>query len=383
MKSEMKIMKVLVTGATGRVGGNLIRVLTKKGYDVKAFTLPGDKAMDKIVKFGVELCEGDLRKLEDCVRAVKEVEAIVHLGAYFPQRGLDKETAERTPEEVTRITFDVNVAGTFNLLEATVGYCKGCKRFVFASSEGVYPEWIPAYLPIDERHPRRPVGHMYLLSKLLGEELVLGYHHQYGVPTVVCRFGSIIGAGEILDPRYNNSLYHFSRLEFWLEGLKQLKEKSEETERAIKELEKEVKDGEKLIIPYRKSDGKPMQRHLVDVRDIVQGLLLALEKKEAIGETFNLSGPPPSDFEELVPHMSKLLGIPYIKMVMPEDVSKFLWTGVIPYYAISSGKARYLIGYKPKYTMIDMVNSAVAFRKGEDIGVLERSQPRVPPRLYQ
>lgn len=33
--------------------------------------------------------------------------------------------------------------------------------------------------------------------------------------------------------------------------------------------------------------------------------------------------------------------------------------------------------------MIDMVNSAVAFRKGEDIGVLERSQPRVPPRLYQ
>ena len=374
-------VKVLVTGATGRVGGNLIKELTEKGYEIKAFTLPSDKAEEKILKFGVELCEGDLRKSDDCARACRDIDAIIHLGAYFPQSGLDKETAERTAEEITRITFDVNVLGTFNLLEASVRYCKRCKRFVFASSEGVYPEWLPVYLPIDERHPCRPTGHMYLISKLLGEDLVLGYHRQYGLPVVICRFGSIIGAGEILDPRYNNSLYHFSHANFWLNGLRQLKEKSEEAERAIERLEKEAKDDEKLIIPYRKTDGKPLQRHLVDVRDIVQGVLLALEKKEAIGEVFNLSGPLPSDLEQLVLHMSKLLGVAYTKMVMPEDVSRFLWTGVIPYYAISSEKARYLLGYKPRYTMIDMVDSAIAFQKGEDIGVLERLQPKIPPRL--
>lgn len=378
-------MKILVTGATGRVGGNLVKVLAEKDYKIKAFTLHGDKAVNKIQKYVVEFCEGDLRNFDDCVRAVKDVDAIIHLGAYFPQRGLDKETAERTSEEITRITFDVNVLGTFNLLEATVRYCKGCERFIFASSEGVYPEFRPVYLPIDERHPRRPVG-MYLLSKLLGEEMTLSYYRQSGLPIVILRFGSIIGAGEMLDQRYVNSPVRYFYVDFWLNGLKRLKERSTEVERTIKELEKAVKDGKRLIIPYRKKDGKPFQRHLVDVRDIVQGIVLALEKKEAVGEIFNLGGPPPNSFEELIPYLSKALNIPYVKIVMPDEVSQFSWdyigwTKGIPYLAISSEKARYLIGYRPRWTMIDMLDSAIAFQRGKDIGVLERLQPKVPPKF--
>ena len=71
-------MQVLVTGGTGRIGGNLAKALIDRGYDVRVLALPGDKASEKVKNMGAEVVEGDLRSLDDCVAAVKGIDAIYH-----------------------------------------------------------------------------------------------------------------------------------------------------------------------------------------------------------------------------------------------------------------------------------------------------------------
>jgi len=70
-------MKILVTGATGRVGANLVKALLEKGHQVRAFIYPGDASrMAKLDTYDVERIEGDLRNEDDLSKAVEGTEVI-------------------------------------------------------------------------------------------------------------------------------------------------------------------------------------------------------------------------------------------------------------------------------------------------------------------
>lgn len=353
-------MEVLVTGATGRVGGNMVKGLREKGYEVRAMAMPNDRAAFKVIQFGAKIVEGDLRNYEDCVKAVKDVDGVIHLGAYMPNV-LNVDDV-RGVEERVRTLFDVNVGGTFNILEAVARHAKGCKRFVFASTGAVYPEGRHRYTPIDEYHPRYPVG-MYAYSKLAGEELCWTYQREYGIPSVVCRFAYVIGAGEILNKYYYPG--------FWatriLDQLKKMKEMTPEISNAINALEKEMK-GEDCLVIGLDSKGRGYKTSIVDVRDLVHGILLTLEKESAIGETFNLAGPAPIYFPEIVPYISKKTGIPYVTVTLPWEQRNC---------ELSIAKAKSLLGYNPQYDAFKMVDSAILFQKGLDTTIVERLQPKV------
>jgi len=118
-------------------------------------------------KSGVGFVRADILWLSQVVDAIRGQDAIVHLAA-IPHPLNDP------PQRV----FEVNVMGTFNVLQAA--HEEGVRRVVFASSDSTLglcfgaPDRVPHYLPIDECHPLEPED-PYGLSKLIGEEICRAY----------------------------------------------------------------------------------------------------------------------------------------------------------------------------------------------------------------
>ncbi len=164
--------RVLVTGGSGRAGRLVVAELQSHGYEVRNFDTAAPSAAM------CEFVQGDLTKLEDVERALAGMEAVCHVA------GIPKDTGEAVK------IFDVNVRGTFNVLEAAARL--GVKKVVFASSivvYGVRQGRPPRYLPIDEEHECAPAT-TYAMSKLIGEILCRGYSIRYGMSTVCLRLGN-------------------------------------------------------------------------------------------------------------------------------------------------------------------------------------------------
>lgn len=157
--SKAKKKKVLVTGANGFIGSNLCKSLTQGGYHV------------------VDLGKTDIRDFKEISKILKKHKpyGVFHMAAILPSGE-------------NRVFFDVNVKGTFNLLEA----CRlsGVRKFIYSSSMSVYGKDIK-YLPVDEKHPINPYD-FYSLTKFLGEELV----KLYNFDSVILRYSGVYGPGK-------------------------------------------------------------------------------------------------------------------------------------------------------------------------------------------
>ena len=171
-------MKVLVSGAAGFIGRWVVADLLERGHTVFPVDnlVAGDPA--NLAEFVAQprmrpLEVGDVRDPVACRRWADEVDAIAHLAASISVQDSIDDPAT---------TFDNDVVGTFNLLEAARS---AGTRFLFMSTCMVYDR---AARPsgIDEDHPTKPAS-PYAASKLAGEALTLSYHHAYGLPTTVIR----------------------------------------------------------------------------------------------------------------------------------------------------------------------------------------------------
>ena len=186
-------MKILVTGGTGRIGANLVVRLLDRGHSIRSFVYPADASRARKLDAydGVETVYGDLRNYDDVRRAVAGVDAIYHLAAAF-----------QGPFNA-REYLDINAMGTLNLLECIREDLPDLQRFVYASTEGVY--WDARVngryfeVPISEDMVGNYPNMSYLMTKWLGEELAMVYHYQYGVPTCVMRFSTVIEPSEFLN----------------------------------------------------------------------------------------------------------------------------------------------------------------------------------------
>ena len=322
-------MSILITGITGRIGANLARALVKRGHSVRGLVWPRDPRVDKLDGLGVELVSGSLTSPEDVQGAVKGASAVYHLGAAFQGGGPFSETDY----------FEINVRGTFNMLEAARAQDPP-PRFIFAGTDAVYEKYVPGGLidPIrEDRTPRRCRG-WYALSKSLGEELCTGYWLTFELPVVVLRFCMVFGAGEILDfPQFR------------LSGLKGRPEF------------KGMWQGAERLVVLRDREGRPFKKHVADVRDIVHGCRLAMGAEDVAGKTIQLAGPAPFAWDEAVPYLSERLDVPYIEAVPRGDPT---------FYEFDLSRARKLLGFNPRYTIREMIDDALAYRRGEDVGVL-------------
>lgn len=171
-------MKILITGARGQIGTDLLTALLRRGHEVVAtdITLPADHERRGGV-WGVL----DVTKREHVRSAIAEIapDAVFHLAAILSARG------ERSPG----LTYEVNQNGTYAVLEACREH--GVKRLLFTSSIAVYGPDLPD--PTPEDVPLHPTT-MYGLTKASGELLCEYYSQRYEMDVRGVRFPGLISA---------------------------------------------------------------------------------------------------------------------------------------------------------------------------------------------
>ena len=325
-------MRILVTGITGRIGSNLAMNLVREGHEVRGLVWERDERVAKLEGFDVELEYGTITDADDALRATDGVDAVYHMAAAFQGGG------PFTDEEY----FEINVRGTFNMLEAARAYGR-VRHFIHASTDAVYGghqvDQSGGEIIREDETPRRP-ARWYALSKHLAEEVCHGYHRIHSFPVTMMRFAWVHGVDEVLRQPY-----------FFLTRMKE----------RYPELEALSWEGDERLVLLRDRDGSSCKAHIVDVRDIVHGLLSALDKPEAFGQVFNLAGPRAFTWEEVVPHLGQALEIPWVEASL---------SGSPIHYELDISKARRVIGYQPRYDIFRMIDDGLAFQRGDDIGVL-------------
>jgi nucleoside-diphosphate-sugar epimerase len=159
-------MKVLVTGARGRVGRALVPALLAAGHEVRASDLATPSWDRDLPGDPQEYVQADLNDAGAAYALANGVDAVVHTAA-IPQ----------PVHNAPHVVFRNNMMATFNVLEGAISF--GVSRFVNYSSETVpgfifaHRPWLPEYLPIDEEHPIRPQD-PYATAKWFGELLMDG-----------------------------------------------------------------------------------------------------------------------------------------------------------------------------------------------------------------
>jgi UDP-glucose 4-epimerase len=156
-------MKVVITGAHGKVGRAATQALLDAGHEVLAtdLTRPGfERREEGTARYQM----ADLTDAGEAFAVIRGADAVVHVAAIPEPTG-----------NPAHVVFRTNLMATFNVLEAAVRF--GVKRFVNISSETVpgffFPErpFLPEYAPVDEEHPVHPQD-PYALSKTFGEQLM-------------------------------------------------------------------------------------------------------------------------------------------------------------------------------------------------------------------
>jgi len=231
-------MRVLITGATGLLGGHLIKELQQRGENIRALVLPVENA-DKLEKQGVEVVRGDITDASTLGPAVQDVDLIFHLAGMM---GVWR------PLSDYRL---VNVTGSENLYKAAQK--AGVRRYVHTSSHTVYGLGYGRFLT--ENDALRPDPDPYSLTKAEGDRLMRRLMLHSEVETVILRPGTFFGPGDRL---------HFGRMA------------------------QKMKDGKGVIIG-RGDNALPF----CYVTDVVQGFMLAAYHENAPGNVYNITNDRP------------------------------------------------------------------------------------------
>jgi nucleoside-diphosphate-sugar epimerase len=342
-------MRILITGISGRIGANLAKALLDAGHTVRGLVWANDRRSEKLVGLPVELVEGTITNRADVDAAMADADAVCHLAAAFQGGG------PFTNEQY----FEINVRGTFNLLEAARQQPKPLQQFFYASTDAIYDKYVPGGMtePIREDTMKIAPGGQYALTKYLGEELALGYYRNYGLPVTVFRFALAVAGDEILNfPQFY--------LSHWIKTYEK-----RTTPAAVKVYEQlqnlrpaDDEVARRCLLIARDATGRSYKKHIADVRDIVQGFTDGLGKPGAIGQVFQLAAPTPYTWAETIPYLAAKLGVAYVDVKLADHVPTF--------YEFDMSKGQQHFGYQPHYDIFAMIDDAIAFRQGAATGVI-------------
>jgi UDP-glucose 4-epimerase len=258
---------------------------------------------------------------------VHGVTHIVHLAGQLPEPWV-------APESY----FDVNAFGTFRLLEATAREGIRLARFVLASTDGVYRPGAPPTRPLSEDVPAVP-GDYYGTSKWLAEVILRNHAVQYDVPYSIVRFATVVSPEE--TPawfRYSRVLTVLGRARLGrASNLWPLFDGRADLAAAVRE---QVPDGTgDPAVCLTGPAGDPWTIHMADVRDIVEGITLALRHPGALGSVFNIAGPHPTSYQDGAAVVAERFGLPVHQVRLPVT-----WR-----LEIDIARARRVLGFAPRY----------------------------------
>ncbi len=254
-------MKALVTGASGFTGGYLVRNLIEHNYDVRAFVRPSSD-IDELKKWPIEFAFGHLQNKGDIEDAMQGIDVVFHIAAIYRSANLP-DTAY----------WEVNVLGTEHVMEAALKH--GVQRVVHCSTGGVHGH--VENPPANEDSPLHP-GDIYQESKLEGEKIAFFYHREKGLPVTVVRPIGIYGPG---DTRMLKMYRMVQNRKFIMFG-----------------------DGNVLY-------------HLTYVTDTVEGIRLAAEAPNAVGEAYIIGGEKYITLNQFAELIANELNVPPPRLHLP------------------------------------------------------------------
>lgn len=302
MSHNLKGKNVLITGATGLVGGHLTEKLVEMGANVhithRSFNpksyFAGKKLNEKVISAICDIKNFD--RVFDIITKY-EIEHIFHVAA---QPIVD--TAYINPHE----TLEVNIMGTVNILEAARRLPK-IKGVVVASSDKAYGK------KCSNATETEPMAgdHPYDVSKSCADLIARMYAKTYDLPVAVSRFGNIYGSGDL----------NFNRI--------------------VPGIMKAILKNEMLEI---RSDGKFI-RDYVYVKDVADGYVMLMENMDkAKGEAFNFSTGHNFSVIEMIKKVEKILNKKCKHKIL--NIQK----NEIPSQSLNFEKAAKVLGWKSQYT---------------------------------
>jgi len=316
----VKNKKILLTGGAGFIGTKLCEILSKNNemliYDnLNRNSIKNTNLLDRD---NIKLVQGDILDLNHVKLVIDKYNPniVIHLAAVA---GID--TVIKNP--VT--TMKVNMIGTYNVLEALKDH--KIDRFIDFSTSEVFGSY--AY-KVDEQHTTNlaPVGEArwtYSVSKLAGEHLAHSYYKEYGFPVVTVRPFNIYGDGQVGE----GAIHHF-------------------VVKAINNEEIQIHgDGDQI-------------RSWCYIDDFVNGIMLCLDNKEAIGQSFNIGNPRGTITISMLAKLIKRLAnsnseIVYVPKTYVDVELR------IP----SIEKAKVILGFEPKYDLDEGLEKTIEWYRGE------------------
>lgn len=298
--------KVFVTGATGMIGSWLVKELLGQGASVVVLVQDTDprseflRSGDYLQSSIVNGCLEDFWALERAIN-LYEIDTVFHLGA---------QTIVGVAHRFPLPTFEANIRGTYNLLEACRLHKDMVQRVVIASSDKAYGE--QPNLPYTEemsitgRHP-------YEVSKSCADLIAQAYHHTYGLPVAIARCGNVYGGGDL----------NWSRI---VPG-------------TIRSL---LRGGRPII----RSDGTYVRDYIYmkDVARAYMRLAECLDHNRVQGEAFNFSTEKPMTVLDLVSAIHVLMDCGHIEPDIRNSAE-----GEIRHQHLSAAKARNMLKWEPAF----------------------------------
>ncbi len=288
-------MRVVVTGATGFVGGHLLAALRAAGHEPVALGGPHDPPP----AIAVDLL--DSAAVRDVVAGAAP-DAIVHLAgqAFVPLSVVDPLG-----------TLAVNATGTAHVLEAARAVRA---RVLVVSSAEVYGIQRPERMPLDETAVLRP-GNAYAASKVAAETYALAWHRSYGLDVVVARPFNHIGPGQ--DERF-----------------------------VVASFARQLADIAGGAPPLLRVGNLEAQRDFLDVRDVAAAYVLLLANGRA-GEVYNICSGRPVAIREVLRQLITIARVP----VEIRDDPERMRSSDLPILSGDATKLRAETGWEPQYSL--------------------------------
>lgn len=314
--------KILVTGGAGFIGSNLTEALLKKGHDVRVLDNFATGKIENLLPLleqypqRLTLQVGDIRKPEDCVKAVEGVEYVFHEAALgsVPRSIKDPVTSN-----------EVNVSGFLNMLVAARD--AGVKRFIYAASSSTYGD--SQSLPKVEEVIGKPLS-PYAVTKYVNELYADVFAKTYGMECIGLRYFNVFGRRQDPNGAYAAVIPLF-----------------------VKKLMRHES-------PVINGDGE-YSRDFTYIDNVIQMNLLAMEatNPEAVNQVYNTAYGERTTLNQLVDSLKEFLGefdpeIPRIEVIHGPNRQ-----GDIPHSLANVDKARVLLGYDPQYNMRNGLKEAV------------------------
>ena len=320
MNIELTNKKILVTGGAGFIGSNLCEELLRLGNQVSCLdnfaTCKRENIVPLLDNTDFTLFEGDIRDLDDCLKASKGVDYILHQAALgsVPRSIKDPITSN-----------DVNVSGFLNMLVAARD--NGVKRFVYAASSSTYGD--SESMPKVEDIIGKPLS-PYAITKYVNELYADIFSKTYGLETIGLRYFNVFGRKQ--DP---NGAYAA----------------------VIPKFVSQLMKGESPVI---NGDGN-YSRDFTYIDNVIQVNLLSLvtTNKKAINTVYNVAYGDRNTLNDLMTYLKEFLSefdseVKGVKIIYGPNRA-----GDIPHSHASVNKAKELLNYNPQFSLPQGLKEAV------------------------